>query len=96
MTGGGITMANFKDIIGQQQVKNHLQSAIKQNNISQLMLAFSWVIYFISGWLCDFACIHDLQISHASIPSLRFSHWIVCAIASDTVLLPEPFSPHNI
>ena len=22
MTGGGITMANFKDIIGQQQVKN--------------------------------------------------------------------------
>ncbi len=34
MTGGGLTMANFKDIIGQQQVKNHLQSAIKQNNIS--------------------------------------------------------------
>ncbi len=29
-------MANFRDIIGQQQVKNHLQTAIKQNNISQL------------------------------------------------------------
>lgn len=27
-------MANFKDIIGQQQIKNHLQTAIKQNNIS--------------------------------------------------------------
>lgn len=27
-------MANFKDIIGQQQIKNHLQSAIKQNTIS--------------------------------------------------------------
>ena len=27
-------MANFRDIIGQQQVKNHLQTAIKQNNIS--------------------------------------------------------------
>lgn len=27
-------MANFKDIIGQQQIKNHLQSAIKQNAIS--------------------------------------------------------------
>ncbi len=27
-------MANFRDIIGQQQVKNHLQNAIKQNNIS--------------------------------------------------------------
>ena len=27
-------MANFKDIIGQQQIKNHLQIAIKQNTIS--------------------------------------------------------------
>lgn len=27
-------MANFRDIIGQQQIKNHLQNAIKQNNIS--------------------------------------------------------------
>ncbi len=27
-------MANFRDIIGQQQVKTHLQNAIKQNNIS--------------------------------------------------------------
>lgn len=27
-------MANFKDIIGQQQIKNHLQTTIKQNNIS--------------------------------------------------------------
>lgn len=27
-------MANFRNIIGQQQIKNHLQNAIKQNNIS--------------------------------------------------------------
>jgi len=30
----GDNMANFRDIIGQQKVKNHLQNAIKQNNIS--------------------------------------------------------------
>ncbi len=40
MTRGGITMANFKDIIGQQQVKNHLQSAIKQNNISHAYIIY--------------------------------------------------------
>ena len=31
-------MANFRDIIGQQQVKNHLQTAIKQNNISHVYI----------------------------------------------------------
>lgn len=40
MVRGGIIMANFKDIIGQQQVKKHLQNAIKQNNISHAYIIY--------------------------------------------------------